>query len=376
MYKLKVFMQFPKLYKKNANGSINEWRILTKGNTYWTEFGRVGGQIQASEKTLCFGKNIGKVNETSAERQAELEAASIWRRKISMENFVLDIDNVNKVKFNPPMLAKIYNKKYDKTMRFVQPKLDGIRCNIALDGDKIEAISRRNKPFFSVEHIKKSLEKFIFENPSIHLDGELYNHELHDDFNKIVSLVKKQKMSSEDENEIVKYVKYYVYDMWDDNHPDLTFSERNRFINDHLKELPFVEIVETYEVSSSEDIDDRFKEFIAHGYEGAIIRLDKPYEHKRSKNLLKYKEFLDDEFEILSVNRGKTNNMAESVTIRLKNGNICNATLAFTDDKCIEMMLYPDFYVKKMATVRYFGETNDGMLRFPVVKSINRDEYE
>lgn len=370
------YMEFPKLYKKNVNGSINEWRILTEGNTYWTEFGRVGGQIQASERTLCVGKNIGKVNETSAVRQAELEAAAIWRRKISMENFVIDINNVNEVKFNPPMLAKIYNKKYDKAMRFVQPKLDGIRCNVALNVDKPEALSRRNKPFFSVEHIKKSLENFVLENPSIHLDGELYNHELHDDFNKIVSLVKKQKITSEDETEIVKYVKYYVYDMWDDNNPDMTFSERNQFINNHLKDLPFIEIVETYEVSSSEEIDEKFKEFVAHGYEGAIIRLDKPYEHKRSKNLLKYKEFLDDEFEILTINRGKTNNMAESVTIKLKNGKICNATLAFPDTKCVEMMMYQNQYIGKLATVRYFGETNDGLLRFPVVKSINREEYE
>ena len=369
-------MTFPRLYKKNANGSINEWRIITDGNTYWTEFGRVGGQIQASEKTLCVGKNIGKANETSAVRQAELEAASIWRRKISMENFVLDIDRVDEVKFNPPMLAKIYNKTYTESMKFVQPKLDGVRCNIMFNNGVVEAISRKNKPFYTVEHIKKSLENFILENPTIHLDGELYNHELHDDFNKIVSLVKKQKITPDDENEIVKYVKYYVYDMWDDNNPDMPFSERNQFIKNNLKDLPFIEVVETYEVNSAQEIDDKFKEFIAHGYEGAIIRLDKPYEHKRSKNLLKYKEFLDDEFEILTVNNGKTNNMAESVTIRLKNGKICNATLAFPDAKCVEMMMYQNQYIGKLATVRYFGETNDGLLRFPVVKSINREEYE
>lgn len=369
-------MTFPKLYKKNVNGSINEWRIITEGNTYWTEFGRVGGQIQASEKTLCVGKNIGKANETSAVRQAELEAASIWRRKISMENFVLDIDRVDEVKFNPPMLAKIYNKTYTESMKFVQPKLDGVRCNIMFNNGVAEAISRKNKPFYTVEHIKKSLENFILENPTIHLDGELYNHELHDDFNKIVSLVKKQKITPDDENEIVKYVKYYVYDMWDDNNPDMPFSERNQFIKNNLKDLPFIEVVETYEVNSAQEIDDKFKEFIAHGYEGAIIRLDKPYEHKRSKNLLKYKEFLDDEFEILTVNNGKTNNMAESVTIRLKNGKICNATLAFPDTKCVEMMMYPSQYIGKLATVRYFGETNDGLLRFPVIKAINREEYE
>ena len=58
-------------------------------------------------------------------------------------------------------------------------------------------------------------------------------------------MVKKQKITPDDENEIVKYVKYYVYDMWDDNNPDMPFSERNQFIKNSLKDLPFIDVVET-----------------------------------------------------------------------------------------------------------------------------------
>ncbi len=94
-------------------------------------------------------------------------------------------------------------------------------------------------------------------------------------------------------------------------------------------------------------------------------------------NLLKYKKFQDDEFEILAVNKGKNNsNIAESMTIRLHDGQECNATLSFTDEECKEIIDNQENYIGKLATVRYFGYTNKGMLRFPIVKTIDRNNYE
>lgn len=370
-------MKLNTLFKRNVNGSINCWTICIEDNYYYTEFGKVDGVIQASDKTFCEGKNIGKKNETTAQQQALNEAASIWKRKIDIENFVEDINNVDKVTFNPPMLAKVYSKNYTKDIKFIQPKLDGIRCNISINNDgSTNAISRRNKPFASTKHIENELVPFLASHPSIHLDGELYNHELHDDFNKIVSLVKKQKINDNDRQEIERTVKYYIYDLWDDENPNLTFSERLHIINVNLGALDNVVIVPTFAVDSNDEVDKWFGEFISMGYEGAILRLDAPYEHKRSSNLLKYKEFADDEFEILDVNVGKNNLFAESFTIRLNNGNICNATLAFSDEECKEIIDNKEKYIGLEATVKYFGYTNDGMLRFPVVKSINRKNYE
>jgi DNA ligase-1 len=137
-----------------------------------------------------------------------------------------------------------------------------------------------------------------------------------------------------------------------------------------------VVVVPTFEVNSREEVDKYFDMFRKDGYEGAIIRTDAPYEHKRSKNLLKYKEFQDDEFEIVDVNIGKNQTIAESFTIRLKNDKLCNATLAFPDEVCKEILENKENYIGKMATVCYFGITNDGLLRFPVVKAIDRQSYE
>ena len=58
------------LYKRNVNGSINQWSVLYDENGYWTEFGQVGGVITKSDKIIVKPKNIGKKNETNIQEQA------------------------------------------------------------------------------------------------------------------------------------------------------------------------------------------------------------------------------------------------------------------------------------------------------------------
>lgn len=364
------------LYKRNVNGSINQWSVLYDENGYWTEFGQVGGVITKSDKIIVKPKNIGKKNETNIQEQALKEATSLWKKKKKSENFVENINEVDKLLFNPPMLAHVY-KEYTNDIKFIQPKLDGIRCNMHFENNTVVALSRKNNPFYTVEHIKNELYEVLKNNPTLHLDGELYNHELHDDFNKVVSLVKKEKLNENDIKEVEKYVRYNVYDMWVDDMPNLSFSKRNEILINLLStlNLKYVDIVITQKVSSKEDVDHYFRDFVNDGYEGAILRKDEPYEHKRSKNLLKYKEFMDDEFSILDIYDGKAKNgIAEYAFICLGDGRACKATLAFTDEMCAEMFKNKYKLIGKKATVRFFGYTNDGMLRFPVLKAIR--DYE
>lgn len=367
-------MELNKLYKRNVNGSINQWTACYDENGYWTEYGMVGGVITSSEKVLVEAKNVGKKNETTIEEQAYKEALSLWKKKIKSENFVEDINSVDNVIFQPPMLAKEYDGNYTNDIKFCQPKLDGIRCNIYLENDEIKAISRKNNPFYTVEHIKESLKEILCEFPTIHFDGELYNHELHDDFNKVVSLVKKEKLNEEDKEEVVKYVRYNVYDLWDDSNPNMTFEERNELINNLLFDVPFVDIVETKIVNNEEDVENCFNQFVGNGYEGAILRKNGIYEHKRSKNLLKYKKFNEEEFEIIDICEGKIKGSAEYAWVKLKNNETCKATLSYTDEECVNILNDKNNLIGKLATVKYFGYTKDGKLRFPVLKAIR--DYE
>jgi len=107
----------------------------------------------------------------------------------------------------------------------LQPKLDGVRCVFTKDG----AFSRTGKEFKNVDHIKETLKPLFKQYPYIKLDGELYNHKLKDDFEKIISLVRKTKPTFEHRQEAEKLVQYHVYDkiplfFGDKNNP--TYEER------------------------------------------------------------------------------------------------------------------------------------------------------
>ena len=238
-----------KLYKRNVNGTINQWEVIVENDGYYTAFGQVGGVITKSEKVIVEAKNIGKKNETTQEQQALKEAESVWKKKIKSENFVINIEDVDNKAFNPPMLAHTYDGIYTEDIKYIQPKLDGIRCNIHYENNEVFALSRKNNPFYTVEHIKESLLNVLKEHPSLHLDGELYNHMLHDDFNKVVSLVKKEKIKEEQKQEIMMYVRYNVYDLWDDENPNMSFKERNELINCILRDLSFIDIVTCFKLN-------------------------------------------------------------------------------------------------------------------------------
>ena len=96
-----------------------------------------------------------------------------------------------------PMLAHKYNPDKADYPAYIQPKLDGVRCVFTKDG----AYSRTGKEFKNVDHIKKDLKVVFNRYPNLILDGELYNHGLKDDFEKIISLVRKTKPTQEHKEE-------------------------------------------------------------------------------------------------------------------------------------------------------------------------------
>ena len=87
-----------------------------------------------------------------------------------------------------PMLAYPVSDKpinYDDKI-FMQPKLDGVRCVIQYDNSEVKAYSRTGKEWKNIDHILFNLKPWFQLNPDIILDGELYNHSLKDNFEKII----------------------------------------------------------------------------------------------------------------------------------------------------------------------------------------------
>ena len=133
-----------------------------------------------------------------------------------------------------PMLAyPVSDKPIDYTRNvFMQPKLDGVRCVIQSEEfmglPVVRAYSRTGKEWKNMHHILESLVPFFQKHPNIILDGELYNHDLKDDFEKIISLVRKQKPDDIDMLESADMVQFHCYDIIDET---MSFAMRNELLN-------------------------------------------------------------------------------------------------------------------------------------------------
>jgi len=360
------------LYKRDTKGKLRIWEVeygetdiagseLHSNAGTRTVSGLVDGQKVTSGWNMSLPKNVGKVNETTSLTQAKAEAYAMWDKKAEKEYFkdVKEVDTYDKFK---PMLAHDYTKtKVPVTQGWVQPKLDGIRCVVNKDG----MWTRSGKAINSCPHIWESLQGFMEQNPHYILDGELYNHELKADFNKIISLVRKTKSTPADIEEAKSLVEYHVYDMFDKSAPDMNFI--NRVKQAYWAKNEFVKIVTTDYCDTQEELDELYSEYMLNGYEGQMVRQDGTYENKRSKNLLKRKEFITEEYEVVSVEVGQGNwdGYAKRFVLKLPNGNQFGSGVRGNQAQLKE--LWEAEVKPTWATLRYFEMTPDGVPRFPVV---------
>ena len=121
------------------------------------------------------------------------------------------------------------------------------------------------------------------------------------------------------------------------------------------------------------NMDELYAGYLADGMEGQMLRRgDSLYEGKRSKNLLKRKEFIDEEFVITSVNEGQGNwqGFAKSVSYIMPSGKTFDAGIKGNQAYCKALLAKAGKLVGSEATVRYQNLTSDGIPRFPVTYHI------
>ena len=136
------------------------------------------------------------------------------------------------------------------------------------------------------------------------LDGELYNHALKNDFEKIISLVRKQKPTEQDAREAENLVQYHVYDDYDIAN-DVDYEDRFNWLTRHLPIAATMTLIKNTVVENQDEAKMLHNVHLAQGYEGSMLRLNKPYEQKRSYNLQKFKDFSDTEATIVGYEAGK-----------------------------------------------------------------------
>jgi ATP-dependent DNA ligase len=255
--------------------------------------------------TITEGKNLKSKSATTPFCQTLREAYSLHNKQLRKAVKEQKGDEV--VRY-PPMLAQVISRDkvatyLEKETAYVQRKYNGVRTVTTIvksgDGETVVMYSRRGVLYPGFDHIKKELldvlSGYLENGQQLYLDGEIYKHG-----------VALQDISGSARREGADTIRcdYMVYDCFipGDNS---VYSARKALLSqlfetfefEHVKEVP------TWTVGSLGEIDQLYAEFLRDGYEGAMVRLDRAYKYSYNEHhssiLLKIKQTLDAEFEIV-----------------------------------------------------------------------------
>lgn len=366
--------QFETLYKKSANGQINVWRMeLDEGGKHRTVHGVMGGAENVAGWTQAQPKNAGRSNATTPDQQAVMEIEAEYRKKLEMGGYHKDIKDVGKSVYFMPMLAEKYRDRpvtpTASNPVWAQPKLNGIRCIITSEG----MFSRKGKPIISAPHIFEQLIPFFGTwGDDWVLDGEIYSHEFGNQLNEILSLAKKSKPTAADLKASADKLQFWIYDF---PSVDEKFGIRWQQGQDAMMEFQAkhdascLRLCPTYLINTQGTLDSFFQGWLQAGFEGQMVRLEAEYENRRSRSLLKRKEFIDEEFKLRGVKDGKgsLSGVACSVEIDLGDGRTSEASVAGTHEFRKWVYEHRDELADTAVTVRYHYRTPDGIPYVPVV---------
>jgi len=382
---------YDKLYSIDSTGKVRVYYAEQMEEKYRLVSGVDGGKEVRSNWTIAEPKNVGKVNETSGYVQAKAEVEARYIKKLKAGYY----SSIEMAKANPdghyfePMLAATWEKVIDKYKQFpllADPKLDGMR----MTAQGIERISRKGEPIMTAGHIIEDLQDFFFNHPNVRLDGELYNHEYKEDFNSLMSIARQSKPTIEDLKIAREKLQFHVYDCYHTDNILMTAIERKRWLKFNLgpylayyldnedKDIGIdsVKIVPYTLVRNQEELDIVKEQNLIFGYEGTITRApESVYECKRSNWLLKHKDFITEEFIIDDILAGQGNRSEVAGTVKIRFGDkIPGCGIRGSFEYAKKLLDNKDEYIGKLATVRHFGVTPDGSLRFPVCIDVDRKD--
>ena len=284
------------------------------------------------------------------------------------------------------MLAKDFHdvatSVLEKQWWYASRKIDGVRCLMFVKDGEIHTSSRGGKNYDnSTYHItcNPKLKKFMLDNPTLILDGELYVHGY--SLQTLSGLARLKK-----ETDKCDELQYYIYDVVDTNK---TFEERLEIL-DHIKDelqLDFepnktfedgdlqIQMVPHVKVEGWVQIKKTHDSYVKEGFEGAVIRRpDKKYGvNKRTNDMVKVKEYQDGEFKIIGFSEGLRPEDMVFVCVT-EDGKEFEAKPVGPRELKHEYLERIDEIIGKMATVKYFSFSDGGTPTQPVLKCIR--DYE
>jgi len=356
------------LYTKDSTDNIRFWTILTEGSDIVQKSGVVGTDNPVEHRKTAKAKNVGRANETTPEEQAISEMESKIKAK-KRKGYFDTKKEAEITEVIEPMLAKSYGNHAKKVVWddekkpvYVQPKLDGMRCLAIIRKDKITLMSRGGKEITTLDHIKASLDPI---KSDMVLDGELYAHGK--SFQENMKLIKKYREGKTEE------VTYHIYDTIS----DADYSYRYGVIQRVGKKLDSanIKIIKSRLVTSEADLRNFHAEFLAEGYEGTMIRHNTSgYKiGGRSADLLKYKDFLDEAFEVIDVVPADARPEHGIVVCSIEDL-IFRAPLKGSHDEREALLKNKEDFIGQKAEIRFFERTDAGIPRFPVCVGFRLDK--
>ena len=274
--------------------------------------------------------------------------------------------------FLKPMLAKDSNKCQTSVLNkrlLCSKKLNGVRCLMQFSNEEIHAISRGGKEYnVPTTLIREELTKFFEDHPSVILDGELYNHGHH--LQELSGIARLKEW--EDRCEILEY---WIYDIADSTK---TFEERLILLKE-LKELfsdaVKVKVIDHEETNSFKEIQELHNEWVSEGYEGLVARkATSTYQFgKRGSDMIKVKEYMEQEFEIIDYRDGLRDE--DFCFILETEDNKSFAAKPIGSKELKEQYLKDiDTIIGKKGTVKFFEWSKDGVPQQPIFQVIR--DYE
>lgn len=285
------------------------------------------------------------------------------------------------------MLAKKYTDYKDKLdeVLAVTMKMEDIRTVILKEDGEIDIRTRQGKKVERcielLQEIEKLPDNMVYDGGVMKINtGNLSRVDLFAQTRKVMA-AKGDKTG----------IEFHVYDMLPIDEFKAGKSKDNflkrkediKTILDNgnfkfLKEVPLLYVGKDKEV-----IDEIFKKAINDGEEGVMVSLDKPYECKRSKNILKVKEFKVADLLVLDTIEGQGMNEGKlgAITVKFEHGGnsyTCNCGSGFSQEERVLYYNNPHLLMNKIVEIGYTDITendNGGFgLRFPIWKSHIRDD--
>lgn len=305
-----------------------------------------------------------------------------------------------------PMLARKYEfgkLEYDPKGYFITEKLDGNRCIAFYWNNKWNFISRNGKPMHVNFDMTGLSRKYVY-------DGEVLSREQVELSQQIewladVNLIKSSNRMFNSTSGLINRHngdKDLVYNIFDVQCPNMSYFERRklldeccyisstRFVSKDVRIVPALQYFSADTKDLDEKLTDALYKITDRGGEGLMINLaSADYSHKRTKNLLKYKQAKTMDMVVLDTYPGEGKYegqvgglICEAITYQPMQIVTCKVGTGLSDAQRLEWSIHPDHIINQIVEVEYFSLSQDESkkgsiqysLRFPRLKKVRTDK--